>query len=613
MDTLFESLQREFCPPLDSSLLAALLADIDLDASTDSKKSQVDALRSTLIELAVHADERTSDAVDFAYSDETGSSCAPDFCTTTTATTSASNFSGASARSAPFNSPLGFLQAALPYITTERLMRALAEADSPDDALDMWGIISAILSEETEKEIRERDLDEEDMNEMAEAPWETVKTKRVASKGKKKKAVDKFTISDIRQQQHVRVARPRAGDIEDPWTQLASLSTHVAQLLPPHPPSFFLSFFHSPAHASTPYSALCAALTAISSSPPDEPDTQHTTTLFHLLDMLLPAYTSLSTDVLVADVQLALNAAQGRGEDAFELVRVLRDLDADAASGAYEMGVYHSPVLSPTSPLSPTLASPAQTPTKSYSNYIRHPTPLPTGPNPTPPPPNLKLQPARPGKSSGGWEAVPPRRRATREPSAYPHAMRIPAYTRDVNGVRARGGGNSAGKGGKGDVGELGSGIGAYRRRVGENMRRRDEMLRKAAGMWQSGNKRTRGGEVALYFAERAREFQQVARREALEAARLMVQSRRRDGASETVDLHGVTAAEAVAIVDEILKEGEWSADKPLKIITGRGNHSVGQVSVLKPALKKSLEEDGWLVGTWDAGVTVRGRRGGRA
>jgi len=50
---------------------------------------------------------------------------------------------------------------------------------------------------------------------------------------------------------------------------------------------------------------------------------------------------------------------------------------------------------------------------------------------------------------------------------------------------------------------------------------------------------------------------------------------------------------------------------QPLKIITGRGAHSVGQESVLKPALQKTLIEDGWSVSTWDAGLTVRGKRAG--
>lgn len=48
---------------------------------------------------------------------------------------------------------------------------------------------------------------------------------------------------------------------------------------------------------------------------------------------------------------------------------------------------------------------------------------------------------------------------------------------------------------------------------------------------------------------------------------------------------------------------------KPLKIITGRGKHSVNQVGVLKPAVKKALVEDGWVVGSWDGGLVVSHRR----
>ncbi|KAJ7708929.1 hypothetical protein B0H17DRAFT_916965, partial [Mycena rosella] len=120
-----------------------------------------------------------------------------------------------------------------------------------------------------------------------------------------------------------------------------------------------------------------------------------------------------------------------------------------------------------------------------------------------------------------------------------------------------------------------------------------------------------RGGEVAFYFAERAREFQEVARREALDAARAMVNAKRcvLVLTGDTVDLHGVTAAEAVVIVDEILEEGGWGASKPLKIITGRGAHSANQTSVLKPAVRRALEGAGWVVGAWDAGLSVRGRR----
>ena len=51
-----------------------------------------------------------------------------------------------------------------------------------------------------------------------------------------------------------------------------------------------------------------------------------------------------------------------------------------------------------------------------------------------------------------------------------------------------------------------------------------------------------------------------------------------------------------------------FPSDKPLKIITGRGSHSVNQVSVLKPAVRKALVEDGWNVASWDGGLVVRGK-----
>ncbi|KAJ7230491.1 hypothetical protein GGX14DRAFT_344328 [Mycena pura] len=577
-----------------------MLADIDLESIQDSPSTstpQIAALRSNLIELAAHADESQLALDNFSCSDETSSS--PDFCTTTT-TTSASDLQ----RSNSFNSPLGFLQATMPHIPIERLVMALSDVDDPDDDLDMWEIIATILSEETEKEMRERDLDEEEMNEIAPvAPWETAETKKAVRKAKKKG--NKITLSDVRQQQHARpsASQPSRLRIDDPWVQLTSLSTHIANFLHPHPPSFFLSFFHSPEHARTPYHALCAALSAICASSPSDPDS-HTATLYNLLDLFLPAYEDMDEDArtrLVSDVELALGAAQGRGEDAFELVKVLRDLDSDAMERHYNIGVYHSPVAS--------LGDAHNAPTLRSAT-----TALPDGPAATPPP-KMKHTFTAPAPSGGKpspfqWQAVPPRRRA-RNDAPYEHAMHIPTYHADVNGVRVRpragGGGNRFGKGGKGDVGELAT----YRRRVGESMRKRDELLREAARMWQRGNKRSRGGEVALYFAERAREFQEAVKREALDAARFRVQSKRFTSPDrDTIDLHGVTTAEAIEIVNEILREKTWSSEAPLKVITGRGAHSVGQVSVLKPAVRAALEQDGWVVGQWDGGLTVRGKRG---
>ncbi|KAK7031622.1 Smr domain-containing protein [Favolaschia claudopus] len=554
IQSISESLQREFCPPLDSSLLAALLADIDPSASEEARKNQIAALRGTLIELAVHADEEGP----FEDDELTGS----DFCNTITTTTS-SDLS----TNAPFNSPLGFLQAALPHIPTDRLRRALAAEE--EDALDMWELISTLLSEETEREMRERG------DEDTEPPWEAGDVKR---KAKKKPKPGKIALNDVRQQHQRPPPSPSIVTTSDPWTSLTSLSTHLAHLLPPHPPSFFLSYFHDPgAGTRTPYSALRAALTAIAAPDNDADDDANTTQLFHLLDVFLSPDLH-HTDTLVSDITLALRVS-GDENSVFEVVRVLRELDEDGAQGRFEMGVYHSrPAL---------LASVSRRPTPART--ISLPAPLPSGPAPTPPPPSSKPPPVK--VHTNGWQAVPVRR-AKKASTTSPSTIHLPTYTRDVNGIKTSRAADEAQP--------------FYARRSAA-LQRRDELLREAARMWQRGrgDRRGRGGEVAMYFAERAREVGEGARREALERARGLVEGRRLRREADTVDLHGVTAAEAVVIVGEVLGEGGWGADKPLKIITGRGNHSAGRVSVLKPAVKKALEEEGWVVGTWDGGVIL--------
>jgi len=96
----------------------------------------------------------------------------------------------------------------------------------------------------------------------------------------------------------------------------------------------------------------------------------------------------------------------------------------------------------------------------------------------------------------------------------------------------------------------------------------------------------------------------------------------------DTVDLHGTSIAEATVIVKEILQQEGSSLSsyfsyllspdalivrcvrlaKPLKIITGRGNHSVNRIGVLKPAVRAVLTADGWFVSTWDGGLVVKGK-----
>ena len=93
----------------------------------------------------------------------------------------------------------------------------------------------------------------------------------------------------------------------------------------------------------------------------------------------------------------------------------------------------------------------------------------------------------------------------------------------------------------------------------------------------------------------------------------------------ESIDLHGTVVKEAVAISREFAAEN-WKglfsfscvqetcnsssnvSGKPLRIITGRGKHSMNGISVLSPAVKNALIADGWRVDTFDGGVMVRGR-----
>ncbi|KAJ7574384.1 hypothetical protein C8J56DRAFT_839162 [Mycena floridula] len=587
--SILETLQREFCPPLDSSLLAALVNDVAPQGNdSEPSEDQIDGLRAILQQLAAQAEAEQFVDLQLSLSNDDSSST-PSF-----------SFGGESsamtscATSEPdplFSTPLGFLHTAMPDIPMENLRTALLDAERGlEGELDMWGVIEALLSQEA---ALYSGLEDED--EAAEQGWDTVTRKKAS----KKKWGPKVSLVDIRQQ---RSHPTRASTIDtrspisDTWTQITSISTHVATLLPSEEPTFFQSYFHSPKY-QTPYIALRTALVSIANRDPRQ---DHAATLVELLDILLPSFELSDAEQrsqLIADTELCLNATAGKGEETLELVGLLQDLQADLSSGELEMGVYHN--------------SPAKLPTAEVFSSK-----LPSGPPPIPPPLRSKHSreaspsPSRHKPSPFQWQKVPYRKKFDDSPN--PLAAHIPTYSRDVNGMKVRGTGNAMGKGGKGDVGELQE----LRRHMGESVRKRNEMLREAARMWQKGNTRSRGGEVAMYFAEKAREYQELAKKDALDVARLVVESKRmRSADPDTVDLHGTTAAEAVQIVKELLEKrgAAQIAGKPLKIITGRGAHSANQTSVLKPAVKRALLDDGWTVSTWDAGLIVRAKRRGTA
>ncbi|KAF9054648.1 hypothetical protein BJ165DRAFT_1399829 [Panaeolus papilionaceus] len=637
-ESLFDSLIKDFSPTLDSSLIAALLVEIERDEHgkpSQPTQSNVDQLRQTLSELALQADEtQLSEFSDYQllspFEETISSWTTPDTATNERSGTSSDDSNSVDT----LGSPLAFLQAALPGLTPERLNQALLDRENTD--IDLWDLIACILSEESIQELEERGLDGlesddgDDFTIPPEMEWETVELKKKATKkapqpSKKKQKPKKIALADVRQQHHIRVTNSTSAQrttnaspaIADPWTQLSSLSSHLSTLLPPHPPSTFLSYFHSPAY-STSYDALRAALQSLCKEPLEGlRSDEHTTILFTLLDIILPDYESSNDQHrsrVIKDIELSVLVTDGRGDEALDLVNLLRDLDSSS-----DLGIQHSSLRSPTGTPSevapPTTSSLAKFAANSrpHSNSISK---LPDGPPPVPPPPPSKVKPKPPGSSVNKpspyqWQAVSARKQAPKAPQRIAH--HVPTYSKNVNGIAVD---RSGTKGAWGvTVGVVGTGKGAetdadeFRRRVGETMKRRDEALREASRMWRKGGgSKMRNGDVAFYFAEQARQLQEVARQEALNAARAMVFAKRQKSENhDTIDLHGTTVSEAITIVREILaEEGAVSKTKPMKIITGRGSHSVNNVSVLKPAIKKALMEDGWAVAMWDAGLVVR-------
>lgn len=486
-------------------MLAALIAEIELDADSQIRKPssiQVQELRSNLYQLAAQADEsQLSELTDLnltSPTDETGSS--PDFFHRSSATTSSLTSASENPPLNSFDSPLGFLKAALPDVSTRTLNAALLQAGiGQGDEPDMWEIITDILSRESIREMEERGIEGLDGDEDLayqlrddEITWETVVSKkkkpRETIKAKKPRAsrATKFSIVDIRQRQH---GQPRnknkpSSAVPDPWVQLSSLAEYVSSFVTPHPASLFLSFFHAPNY-STPYEALRNALNSICRSTTAQPQDELCSSLLEVLDAQYGDLTSEQRSCLISDIHLSVQATNGRGDDALDLINLLRRLDSDSSSVAPELGVFHAP---PQSPVLDNHKAAAAVPTK-----LR--VVLPSGPpSPPPPPSKAKIKPAVAKQLANEWQQVPQRKVWSSLPSSHVH--HIPAYAHDVNGFQVKK--NRVSQGGKDDNGE----VAVYKSKMVAALKKRDKILMEAAKYWRRGNSNTKGGEVALFYAQ---------------------------------------------------------------------------------------------------------------
>ncbi|KAG2067771.1 hypothetical protein BDR04DRAFT_1144187 [Suillus decipiens] len=629
---LYDTLQAEF-PQIDTSLLAAIISDHAQGDDATHSSDQIDTIRDILKILANQAQEDEYEIDDIM---STTSLTTPDLCDSTTTTSESSSSQHL------FSSPLGFLQEAFSDVPMERLKHLLREeyggALEGDGDVDMERVVEYILNMEHIRDLEERGIDalEHTPSPLLNADWETVvhtkpkATPKLATPIKKKAKGRTIKIVDMMQTQHapsqtkgIQKEGATMGAGVDIWTQVSSLSTHLATLLPPAPPSHFASFFHSPTHA-TPAHALRAALAALPStsagikhkakqkSPIKKPNQDaETNALLALLDLLRasPTYATLDAEqrnTLCADARVALSAAQNRPDDALDIVWILRDLEHPACLA----GIYHlpPPVLDSNSNFTPARAKlptgppPMQLPPTSKRKFASSP----SSPTTQPQPPEL-------------WQDVPIRSPRTTQPPENPNPM-------NKRKLRGAGNGVGKGKGGKEDIGELpGNGTGGnvsgaryahFARGILQARAQRGELLREAGRAWRG----PLGGEVALYYAQRAREVTEKAREDALDEARRLVEAKRYASSDKrSIDLHGTCVQEAIVITCEILEREGCSpvaghfaernyASSPLRLITGRGTHSAGGVGVLKPAVHRALVNKGWDVKMWDGGLVVRGR-----
>lgn len=466
-----QSQQKEFCPTLDSSLIAALLFELESDNDGNRvvpTSDQIDSLRATLQELCAQADESEclSD-VDETFIEQTVSSALSSFDVDNegSSLTELSQKSGSSFTS--FTSPLGFLQMVLPDIPPAKLKKAL----DTHNGKDLWDIISVIVSEEAIRETEERDLEDGETNkEVVRSDKEDMKASK--QKTAKKTKSTKFVLSDVRQQNRTgqESSRRRSGSVSDisssqsgpptvdPWTRISSLSSRLASLLPPHPPSIFSSFLHSPQYATS-YDAVRACLRSLCKS--NNLSDEQSTLLISLLDIIMVSDDIEVRSQVISDVELSVCVTEGRADDALDLAYLLHDLESSTGLRPNRFHSLPSPSATNFSQGQPSLLPPGGSlPTR--PSLLQH---LPG--STSPPQSSHKVKVLQ-------WQAVPSRTKFNK--TAH---VGYANYTNDPSTS------NQA------------------RLRMRHAKEKSRQALMDATIMFRQRNSRNYGGEVALFYAER--------------------------------------------------------------------------------------------------------------
>ncbi|KAJ2126306.1 hypothetical protein IW147_000054 [Coemansia sp. RSA 720] len=145
----------------------------------------------------------------------------------------------------------------------------------------------------------------------------------------------------------------------------------------------------------------------------------------------------------------------------------------------------------------------------------------------------------------------------------------------------------------------------------------RNELYSKAARAYTRRNNLHHSGETALYYSTEGHKHDAQARVWRMRAAQASVAAMKRRN-TNIVDLHGLTRAEAVAVVHDAV--ASWyscaaSSDKTgvrsLHIVTGLGNHSIGGRACIHPSVVRLLNNGNWKYVEGDGYIDVVGARKG--
>ncbi|KAJ2851102.1 hypothetical protein IWW36_001353 [Coemansia brasiliensis] len=150
------------------------------------------------------------------------------------------------------------------------------------------------------------------------------------------------------------------------------------------------------------------------------------------------------------------------------------------------------------------------------------------------------------------------------------------------------------------------------RKRANAYISKRNELYAKATHAYARRNNLHHSGATALYYSTEGHKYDAQARIWRMRAAQASVaEMKRRD--ANIVDLHGLTRSEAIAVTRDAL--AAWHKDarpakassgiRPLHIVTGLGNHSIGGRACIHPSILRLLREGGWKFEQGDGYIDV--------